>query len=83
MAPKAAAIYARISSDPDGLAAGVTRQIEDCRAFAERRCWRVADVYVDNDTSAYSGKRRPEYARLLDDLAAGTRDAVIDRKSVV
>jgi site-specific DNA recombinase len=77
MPPKAAAIYARISSDPDGQAAGVTRQIEDCRAFAERRCWPVADVYTDNDTSAYSGKRRPEYERMLDDLAAGIRDAVI------
>ena len=77
MPPKAAAIYARISSDPDGLAAGVSRQIEDCRAFAERRCWPVADVYVDNDTSAYSGKKRPEYERMLDDLAAGIRDAVI------
>ena len=77
MAPKAAAIYARISSDPDGLAAGVTRQIEDCRAFAERHCWPVADVYVDNDASAYSGKRRPEYERMLADLAAGIRDAVI------
>jgi site-specific DNA recombinase len=73
----AAAVYARISSDPDGLAAGVSRQIEDCRAFAERRCWPVADVYVDNDTSAYSGKRRPEYERLLSDLGAGIRDAVI------
>jgi DNA invertase Pin-like site-specific DNA recombinase len=77
MAPKAAALYARISSDPDGLAAGVTRQIADCRAFAYRRCWPVADVYVDNDTSAYSGRKRPEYERLLDDLATGTRDAVI------
>ena len=77
MPPKAAAIYARISSDPDGLAAGVTRQIEDCRAFAERRAWTVADVYVDNDASAYSGKRRPEYERMFSDLAAGIRDAVI------
>lgn len=77
MPPKAAAVYARISSDPDGLAAGVTRQIDDCRAFAERRSWPVADEYVDNDTSAYSGKRRPEYERMLDDLAAGVRDAVI------
>ena len=66
-----------ISSDPDGLAAGVTRQTEDCRAFAERRAWPVADVYVDNDASAYSGRRRPEYDRMLDDLAAGIRDAVI------
>jgi site-specific DNA recombinase len=77
MPPRAAAIYARISSDPGGLAAGVTRQIEDCRAFAERRCWLVADVYVDNDTSAYSGKKRREYERMLDDLASGIRDAVI------
>ena len=77
MPPKAAAIYARISSDPSGLAAGVTRQVEDCRAFAERRCWPVADVYVDNDTSAYSGKKRPEYERMLIDLASGIRDALI------
>jgi len=77
MAPKAAAIYARISSDPDGLAAGVARQIEDCRAFAERRSWPVAETYEDNDVSAYSGRRRPDYERMLDDLAAGIRDAVI------
>jgi site-specific DNA recombinase len=75
--PKAAAIYARISSDPDGTAAGVTRQIADCRAFAARRGWIVADVYEDNDTSAYSGKRRPAYERMLEDLADGSRDAVI------
>ena len=77
MLPTAAAIYARISSDPDGTALGVGRQIEDCRAFAERRGWPVADVYEDNDTSAYSGKKRPEYERMLEDLAAGIRDAVI------
>jgi site-specific DNA recombinase len=77
MPPKAAAVYARISSDPDGHGAGVTRQIEDCRAFAEKRCWPIADAYVDNDTSAYSGKRRPEYERMLNGLAAGICDAVI------
>ncbi len=37
----------------------------------------VADQYVDNDMSASSGKRRPEYERMLSDLRDGVRDAVI------
>lgn len=77
MVPQAAAIYARISSDPEGTTAGVQRQIKDCYEWAERRGWFVADEYVDNDTSAYSGKRRPEYDRMLDDLVEGRRDGVI------
>jgi site-specific DNA recombinase len=73
----AVAIYARISQDRDGEGLGVKRQVEDCRAEAERRGWTVADVYVDDDVSAYSGKVRPAYARMLADLADGLRDAVI------
>jgi len=75
--PNAAAIYARISSDPTGEQLGVTRQIEDCKALADRRGWPVSDVYVDDDRSAYSGKPRPEYRRLLDDIGCGAVDAVI------
>ena len=37
----------------------------------------MADEYVDNDVSAYSGKRRPEYERMLADVRDGLRDAVI------
>ena len=73
----AAAIYARISSDHDGTSAAVGRQLEDCRAWAQRHGWAVAEEYVDNDISAYSGKRRPEYTRMLDDLGGGRRDAVL------
>jgi len=75
--PTAAAIYARISSDPEGDMLGVTRQVEDCRALAERRGWRVVDTYVDDDVSAYKGKPRPEYRRMLDDMRAGAVDAVV------
>lgn len=75
--PLAAAIYARISDDREGDALGVTRQVEDCRALAERRGWRVAGEYIDNDVSAYSGKHRPEYRRLLEDMGQGRVDAVI------
>lgn len=75
--PVAAAIYARISDDRDGEALGVTRQLQDCRALAERRGWTISGEYVDNDVSAYSGKARPEYRRMLGDMAEGRVDAVI------
>ncbi len=75
--PSAVAIYARISSDQDGTALGVARQVEDCRTLAAREGWQVAEEYVDNDISAFSGKRRPSYERMLADLRDGSRDAVI------
>ncbi|MDQ5874696.1 MAG: recombinase family protein, partial [Actinomycetota bacterium] len=53
------------------------RQEADCRALAESRGWDVAEVYVDNDLSAYSGKPRPAYKRLLADLSSGSIDAVV------
>ncbi|MGZ8626892.1 MAG: recombinase family protein, partial [Actinomycetota bacterium] len=74
---QAAAIYCRISADREGRQLGVTRQRDDCLALAEARGWRVAEVYVDNDVSAYSGKPRPEYRRMLRDLKDGSRDAVV------
>jgi site-specific DNA recombinase len=77
MAPQAAAIYARISSDRDGDALGVARQIADCRDLAERRGWVVAQEYTDNDQSAYRGKRRPAYIQMMEDLKDGFIDAVI------
>lgn len=73
----AAGIYCRISRDPTGAELGVRRQEDDCRELAARRGWDVTDVYVDDDRSAYSGKPRPGYDRLLDDLAAGRIDAVV------
>src|SRR5438128_354298 len=75
--PKAAAIYARISSDPEGTALGVTRQLDDCRALADSLGWTVKHEYVDNDASAFSGKPRPEYLQMLADVADGYADAVI------
>jgi site-specific DNA recombinase len=75
--PQAAAVYARISADKDGSQLGVKRQIKDCLELARRRDWPVAEVYVDDDISAFNGKPRPAYRRLLADLKAGQRDAVI------
>ncbi|MBM3696269.1 MAG: recombinase family protein [Actinobacteria bacterium] len=72
-----AAIYARISSDPEGTRLGVDRQIADCRRLAADLGWEVHDTYVDNDLSASSGRLRPEYVRLCDDVKAGVVDAVL------
>lgn len=45
--------------------------------MAERKRWTVVDRYVDDDVSAWNGKPRPEYRRLLDDVRAGLLDAVV------
>ena len=37
------------------------RQQSDCAGLAERKGWEVVERYVDDDVSAWSGKRRPEY----------------------
>lgn len=70
-------IYTRISQDKVGAGLGVERQAEDCRALADRLDWTVVEVYSDNDTSAYSGKPRPGYQRLLADIKSGRISAVI------
>jgi len=74
---RAAAIYARISSDQTGTALGVGRQLEDCRRLANDLGWTVAEEYVDNDFSATTSKLRPAYEQMLNDLADGFRDAVL------
>ncbi|MGY1651712.1 recombinase family protein [Geodermatophilus sp. SYSU D01119] len=74
---RSVAVYARISQDRDGDGLGVKRQVDDCMAEVERRGWAAAEVYVDDDVSAYTGKTRPAYARMLGDLADGFRDAVV------
>jgi site-specific DNA recombinase len=75
--PTAAAVYLRISQDRNGEALGVERQRADCLALAERQGWTVGEVYTDNDRSAYNGKPRPGYARMLADIQAGRVDGVI------
>ena len=74
-----AAIYARISLDKVGEAAGVGRQIDACRQLADVEGWSVDEVLVDNDLSAYSGACRPEYERLLDLVRPGAGGVPYDK----
>ncbi|MCP3939107.1 MAG: recombinase family protein, partial [Actinomycetia bacterium] len=75
--PVAAAIYCRISLDKTGEGLGVARQQELCRKLAADKGWTVAEAYVDESVSAYSGRIRHEYRRMIGDLEAGRRDGVI------
>jgi DNA invertase Pin-like site-specific DNA recombinase len=76
-APTVAAVYLRISQDRNGEALGVERQRADCLALAERHGWTVGEVYVDNDRSAFNGKPRPAYTRMLADIREGRVDGVL------
>ncbi|WP_192810052.1 recombinase family protein [Actinomadura rudentiformis] len=67
----------RISRDRTGAGLGVDSQEEQCRELADRCGYSVVKVYVDNDLSAYSGKPRPAYLRMMRDLAAGNADRVL------
>lgn len=71
------AIYARVSQDRDKKSVSVTDQLRECRAYAERMGLTVVAELVDNDLSAYTGKRRPGYEELLERLVAGDFDAVL------
>jgi DNA invertase Pin-like site-specific DNA recombinase len=72
-----AGIYARISSDREGDNLAISRQLADCEQLAKRKGWQVVERYVDSDISAYSGKPRPEYARMLEEIEAGAVEAVL------
>ncbi|GAA3684352.1 recombinase family protein [Nocardioides ginsengisoli] len=76
-----AAIYARISNDKqkgkEGEGLGVQRQLEDCRDLAQRLGLTVVAEFVDNDISAHSGRERPEYLAMLDEVKAGRIDVVV------
>ena len=71
-------LYARISDDQAGLALGVARQETDGRTLAGLRGFEVAEVYTDNDVSAFKASVvRPAFERLLEDLEAGRIGGVV------
>lgn len=72
-----AIIYCRISRDREGAGLAVERQREDCEELATQLRLEVVAVYDDNDLSAYSGKPRPGYDQMLEDLRAGKADVVL------
>jgi site-specific DNA recombinase len=72
-----AGIYLRISKAKDGSTLGVDRQEPPCRELAIRKQAEVVKVFCDNDLSAYSGKRRPDYEEMLSWVRNGRLDLLI------
>lgn len=79
--PLRAALYLRISKDTERRGLGVARQERDLHDLIARNGWTPAATYVDNDRSATRKAGviadRPDYRRLLADIAAGRVDAVV------
>jgi site-specific DNA recombinase len=74
---KRAAIYSRISRDRTGEAAGTRRQEHDCRELVDANGWQLVEVFTDDDRSAYAGKPRPAFDRLMEAVDTGTVDVVV------
>ncbi|MGW3024522.1 recombinase family protein [Streptomyces sp. NPDC001221] len=90
MKPQRAILLVRISDDKAGDAGGVGRQEEDGRTLADRLGWKIEEVIVENDTSAYKRRKirlpdgstalrtvRPGFRSILDKLASGERDGLL------
>lgn len=70
-------IYCRISDDREGRQNGVDRQERQCRALADKNGDEVVAVFTDDDRSAYSGKPRPDYRKMLAFLREGHAEGVL------
>ena len=78
MAGTRAAIYARLSQHRGTeQSASTVRQEAECRRLAAERGLEVVEVLIDDDASAYSGKRRPGYVRACEMIAGGEIDALL------
>lgn len=74
-----AAIYLRISRDPEGQRLGVDRQREDCLRLVEREGLQLGRIYEDNDigASTLSRKRRPQYDEMIAAVERGEHDVIV------
>jgi site-specific DNA recombinase len=75
-----AAVYVRLSRsrDQDKATESLDGQVTPCRELVAAKGWTIMEPpYVDDDTSAYSGRRRPGYERLLSDARAGKVQAIV------
>lgn len=88
--PSKVALLVRISDDRDGDEEGVKRQEVDGRRLAATLGWTIAEVVVENDTSAFKRRRvrlpngrtelrvfRPGLRKILELIEAGAIDGLI------
>ena len=76
--PVRAGIYCRMSVAADGDTVKVDHQEKLCREAAARLGWEVADVYQDNNRSAWKkNRKRPGWDRMLADVETGKISAIM------
>ena len=68
-------IYARYSSE-NQREESIEGQIRECKAFAERSCINIIDIYVDRAFSAKTDKR-PDFQRMIKESNRKDLDVVI------
>ena len=56
---------------------GVRCQLAHCERRAALEGWEVVEHFVDDDVSAYNGRVRPAYRRMLEEIRGGFLDAVV------
>lgn len=71
-----AGIYVRLSRATEEQTS-TERQERDARAMCAAKGYEVIDVYADVGISGYKAVERPQYERLLADVAAGRIDVVV------
>jgi DNA invertase Pin-like site-specific DNA recombinase len=72
-----AVLYCRISKNPSHDEAGVRRQQHDCMAMAEREGIDVVSTFLDDDRSAYRGRRRPGWDKVVSTIKDGAVDTLL------
>uniref|UniRef100_A0AAU7GXC8 Integrase n=1 Tax=Streptomyces phage Kamino TaxID=3158857 RepID=A0AAU7GXC8_9CAUD len=74
---KRAVIYTRVSRDDTGEGQSNQRQERECRRLTDYKRLDVVGVEADISVSAFSGKERPAWQRVLNMVRAGEVDYVI------
>lgn len=72
-----AAVYVRLSQATETNRLNLIDQQTDCEKLCADRGWHVTEVFTDDDRSAYSGKPRPAYDRMLQAARAGHINAIV------
>lgn len=72
-----AAVYLRISSDPERTGLANERQREDCLRILHDRGWELFRVYEDTESASDRRKVRHGYEAMLKDYTTGAFDALI------
>ncbi|NRI69922.1 recombinase family protein [Rhodococcus sp. MS16] len=76
---KTVASYLRQSQDRSGDELGIDRQRDAVETYAKTRGLVIAREYVDNDVSASSGKRRPQFEEMMQAVDQGEIDVIVVR----